>query len=114
MSRLCGLGGHPVSWFIGRGSSFSQHSPASGTGEHHSLIFGRSTQQDSHAASARWPPRVCRNSLIRQMRRQALSTSGVRGISQDELAQRTGLSQPRISQIEKANGRDGVSYAVLR
>lgn len=52
--------------------------------------------------------------LIRGMRQQALSTTGVRGISQEELAQRTGLSQPRISQIEKGAGRDGVTYAVLR
>jgi transcriptional regulator with XRE-family HTH domain len=52
--------------------------------------------------------------LVRQMRRQALSASGVRGLSQDELAQRTGLSQPRISQIEKGEGRDGISYALLR
>jgi transcriptional regulator with XRE-family HTH domain len=48
------------------------------------------------------------------MRRQALSSSGVRGITQDELAQRTALSQPRISQIEKGTGRDGITYAVLR
>jgi hypothetical protein len=52
--------------------------------------------------------------LIRRMRSQALSASGVRGISQGELALRTGLSQPRISQIEKGTGRDGISYAVLR
>jgi transcriptional regulator with XRE-family HTH domain len=52
--------------------------------------------------------------LVRQMRSQALSASGMRGISQDELAQRAGLSQPRISQIEKGDGRDGLSYAVLR
>lgn len=47
--------------------------------------------------------------LARRMRRQALSASGMRGISQEELAQRTGLSQPRISQIENAEGRDGVA-----
>jgi hypothetical protein len=52
--------------------------------------------------------------LVRRLRRQAFSANGVRGISQEELAQRTGLSQPRISQIEKAKGRDGVTYAVLR
>jgi DNA-binding XRE family transcriptional regulator len=52
--------------------------------------------------------------LVRRMRRQALSASGVRGISQEELAERAGISQPRISQIEKGEGRDGVSYAVLR
>jgi DNA-binding XRE family transcriptional regulator len=52
--------------------------------------------------------------LVRRMRRQALSTSGVRGISQEELARRADISQPRISQIEKGDGRDGVSYAVLR
>lgn len=52
--------------------------------------------------------------LVRRMRRQALSTGGGRGISQLELAERTGISQPRISQIEKGSGRDGISYAVLR
>jgi DNA-binding Xre family transcriptional regulator len=52
--------------------------------------------------------------LVRLMRQNALSRSGVRGISQDELAARTGLSQPRISQIERGTGRDGISYAVLR
>jgi len=52
--------------------------------------------------------------LVREMRRHALSTNGMRGISQDELARRVGLSQPRISQIEKGTGRDGISYALLR
>jgi transcriptional regulator with XRE-family HTH domain len=52
--------------------------------------------------------------LVRRIRRQALSATGVRGISQEELAQRAGISQPRISQIENGDGRDGVSYAVLR
>lgn len=52
--------------------------------------------------------------LVRRMRDQALSDSGFRGMSQAELARRAGLSQPRISQIEQAAGRDGITYAVLR
>jgi transcriptional regulator with XRE-family HTH domain len=52
--------------------------------------------------------------LVRRMRRRALSVQGTAGISQEELARRTGLSQPRISQIESSAGRDGLSYAVLR
>jgi transcriptional regulator with XRE-family HTH domain len=52
--------------------------------------------------------------LVRTMRRQALSASGLRGISQEELAQRVGISQPRISQIERAAGRDGIGYTLLR
>jgi transcriptional regulator with XRE-family HTH domain len=52
--------------------------------------------------------------LVRAMREQAASKTGRRGISQTELAARTGLSQPRISQIEKGIGRDGISYALLR
>jgi hypothetical protein len=52
--------------------------------------------------------------LLRALRQQALSASGTRGISQVELAKRTGLSQPRISQLEKGEGRDGLTYGVLR
>ena len=52
--------------------------------------------------------------LVRTLRQQALTVSGTRGISQVELAKRTGLSQPRISQIEKGEGRDGLTYTVIR
>jgi transcriptional regulator with XRE-family HTH domain len=52
--------------------------------------------------------------LVRTLRQQALTVSGTRGISQVELAKRIGLSQPRISQIEKGEGRDGLTYTVIR
>jgi transcriptional regulator with XRE-family HTH domain len=43
-----------------------------------------------------------------------MGSDGTRGISQADLAERTGLSQPRISQIENGDGRDGPTYAVIR
>lgn len=52
--------------------------------------------------------------LIRTFRRHALSASGTHGISQTELAQRTGLTPARISQLEKGDGSNGPTYAVLR
>jgi ribosome-binding protein aMBF1 (putative translation factor) len=52
--------------------------------------------------------------LVRKMRQQALTPSGTRGISQRELARRANMQQPRISQIESGEGRDGPTYVVLR
>jgi len=52
--------------------------------------------------------------LVRMLRRQALSATGTRGITQTELARRTGLTPPRISQIEKGEGANGPTYAVIR
>jgi DNA-binding XRE family transcriptional regulator len=52
--------------------------------------------------------------LVRSLRRRAFAVEGTAGISQEELARRIGTSQARISQIEKGEGRDGPSYALLR
>ena len=45
--------------------------------------------------------------LIRSFRETA-------GLSQGQLAQRIGVSQPRISAIENGEGRDGPSYALIK
>lgn len=45
--------------------------------------------------------------LVRQMREK-------KGLNQTELAELLGVSQPRISRLEKASGGDGPSYAMVR
>jgi hypothetical protein len=54
-------------------------------------------------------------SLVRRMRERAIRDDGGTGYSQKELAARLpGLSQPRLSVIERGTGRDGISYSVLK
>lgn len=45
--------------------------------------------------------------LVREMRERA-------GLSQLELAEKLGISQPRVSALEAGRGRDGPSYALLK
>lgn len=50
-------------------------------------------------------------SLVRRMRDMA---DGRTGISQEELARRLGLSQARISAIERGGGPQGPTYELLK
>lgn len=52
--------------------------------------------------------------LIQEMRRLAPNAAGTLGITQAELARRIGVSQARISQIERAGGRDGPTFMLLK
>jgi transcriptional regulator with XRE-family HTH domain len=45
--------------------------------------------------------------LVRTMREQA-------GLSQEELALAVGVSQPRISKVEKGDGAEGITYGMLK
>jgi phasin family protein len=52
--------------------------------------------------------------LVRSMRRNARRPDGTLGITQEELANRIGVSQTRISHIENGVGRDGPSFTLLK
>jgi cold shock CspA family protein/transcriptional regulator with XRE-family HTH domain len=52
--------------------------------------------------------------LVRQMRANAHRVDGGVGISQTMLAERIGVTQARISQIERTAGRDGPSFVLLK
>lgn len=52
--------------------------------------------------------------LVRSFRADAIGRDGKRGITQVELAERLGISQARVSEIERGDGRDGPTYGLLR
>lgn len=76
-------------------------------------VVGRSEQFSEAYDTARFVLEAA--SLIRRMRQRAIRDDGGIGYTQTELAERLpGISQPRISAIERGEGRDGVSYSLLK
>jgi transcriptional regulator with XRE-family HTH domain len=52
--------------------------------------------------------------IVRTMRSRARGSEGSRGITQEALAGLLGVTQARISQIESGQGRDGLSFTLMK
>ncbi len=72
----------------------------------HPSAAARQVYQDTSAS-------IAAGRLIKSWRKQASQTDGTQGLTQGELAERIGVSQARISEIETGTGRDGPSFALL-
>jgi transcriptional regulator with XRE-family HTH domain len=82
------------------------HSPDLSFDDFHPSPAARQVYQDTSAA-------IAAGRLIKSWRKQAAGSDGSQGFTQGELAERIGVSQARISEIETGNGRDGPSFALL-